>query len=77
MDVLTSSEFRKRYASLLRPTIVTVNGHPIGVWEPNKGVHEGAWRQALDTEAVPPVHAAAVVGFNSRPFTPVPKKARA
>jgi hypothetical protein len=34
MDVLTSSEFRKRYASLTAPTKVTVNGHVIGEWRP-------------------------------------------
>jgi hypothetical protein len=34
MDVLTSSEFRRRYASLKVPTEVTVNGHVIGTWAP-------------------------------------------
>jgi hypothetical protein len=34
MDVLTSTEFRKRYASLRRETSVTVNGHLIGHWLP-------------------------------------------
>src|SRR4051812_11802102 len=34
MDVLTSTEFRKRYASLTEPTHVTVSGHVIGTWQP-------------------------------------------
>lgn len=34
MDVLTSAEFRKRYAKLTRTTRVTVNGHLIGEWTP-------------------------------------------
>jgi len=38
MDVLTSTEFRKRYATLKRPTAVTVNGHTIGVWHPGNPV---------------------------------------
>lgn len=35
MDVLTSTEFRKRYAALRSPTHVTVNGHVIGTWTPS------------------------------------------
>jgi len=69
MDEMASSEFRRRYASLLRPTVVTVNGHPIGVWQPHKGPQEDAWRSALGTDPVPP----ALGSFSSRPFTPVPK----
>jgi hypothetical protein len=34
MDKMASSEFRRRYASLTKPVIVTVSGHPIGVWTP-------------------------------------------
>jgi hypothetical protein len=37
MDALTSTEFRKRYASLTEPTTVTVNGHAIGIWTPSGG----------------------------------------
>lgn len=33
-DTLSSSEFRKRYATLKRRTVVSANGHPIGVWDP-------------------------------------------
>ena len=73
MDHMPSSEFRRRYASLLRPTIVTVNGHPIGVWQPHKGPNEDQWRGALGAEPVPPPVERAVGSFSSRPFTPVPK----
>lgn len=34
MDVLPSAEFRKVYAKLTAPTVVTVNGHEIGTWVP-------------------------------------------
>lgn len=34
MDELPSTEFRKRYARLTKPALVTVNGHVIGRWMP-------------------------------------------
>jgi hypothetical protein len=34
MDELASTEFRKRYATLKEPVVVTVNGHAIGTWLP-------------------------------------------
>lgn len=34
METITSTEFRKRYASLRKATVVTVNGHTIGTWTP-------------------------------------------
>ena len=34
MNELPSTEFRKRFAGLTGPTLVTANGHPIGVWTP-------------------------------------------
>jgi hypothetical protein len=34
MNELPSAEFRKQYAKLTEPTVVTVNGHPIGTWIP-------------------------------------------
>jgi hypothetical protein len=34
MDVISSAEFRIRYAKLIAPTLVTVNGHPLGTWTP-------------------------------------------
>ena len=34
MDTLSSAKFRKSYARLTEPTIVTVNGHSLGMWVP-------------------------------------------
>jgi hypothetical protein len=34
MNELTSSEFRKRFAKLTEETLVTANGHLIGIWTP-------------------------------------------
>jgi hypothetical protein len=31
---ITSSQFRNRYAYLRDPSLVTVNGHPLGIWVP-------------------------------------------
>lgn len=40
MDTLNSSEFRRRYASLTKPTIVTAGGHVIGLWTPRPPMSE-------------------------------------
>lgn len=37
MKSIPSSEFRKTYANLTEPTIVTVLGHDIGEWIPYRG----------------------------------------
>lgn len=34
MKTISSAEFRKVYPRLTEDAIVTVNGHPIGRWEP-------------------------------------------
>lgn len=34
MKTMPSTEFRKTYASITERVVVTVSGHPIGVWEP-------------------------------------------
>jgi hypothetical protein len=34
MSYISSTEFRKRFARLEEPIIVTANGHPIGQWVP-------------------------------------------
>jgi hypothetical protein len=34
MNELPSAKFRNQYAKLKEQTVVTVNGHPIGVWNP-------------------------------------------
>jgi hypothetical protein len=79
LDSITSTQFRQRYASLTQPTVVTVSGHPIGTWVPAPpSFDETAIRQRwLDigktpTTAQPPI--VAQERFNSRPFTPAPKK---
>ena len=53
MDRLTSSEFRKRYASLSERTAVTVNGHVIGEWVPvNAPVRQMTTAWSMPDEAV-------------------------
>jgi hypothetical protein len=72
MDEMSSSEFRKRYASLTRPTIVTVNGHTIGRWLPGVPAVD-----AVDVGGAPETRPVGLrptdLRFNSKPFRPVPK----
>jgi hypothetical protein len=72
MDEMPSSEFRKHYATLSKPTVVTVSGHAIGIWQPID----------LMKRILLPVDQGGISGlvelpfestFSSRPFTPVPK----
>ncbi len=63
---MPSSEFRRRYASLREPVIVTVNGHAIGHYQPISRA-----TRALD--GIRPDEPPALDTFNTRPFTPVPK----
>jgi hypothetical protein len=65
MDTMTSTEFRRRYATLTEPTMVTVLGRPIGIWNPH----------FVEAVAAERGHQVATYGrsFSSRPFTPVPK----
>jgi hypothetical protein len=80
METITSAEFRKRYASLAEPMIVTVNGHPIGTWRP---LDVAAGVISLDHE-VTPAQAEEIRTaltpmpgdrFNTQPFMgPIPKK---
>ena len=84
MDILPSSEFRKTFASLTKPTSVTANGHTIGSWIPAGSTmtfetgkdDEIAFlkRQLADRAPVTPTVGPRGGQFNSRPFTPVPKK---
>lgn len=98
MDIINSAAFRKTYAKLAKPTIVTVSGHAIGMWSPVDHPFPGLdAKQALDelNETRPANRLAARpwasggaacdccpdgihkrANFNSRPFTPVPKKGR-
>jgi hypothetical protein len=79
MDVLPSAEFRKRYASLTKPTKVTVNGHTIGVWTPGgpnpdyNDMPDVIDRMLLGLPPQPRPPAAKSDRYNTRPFTPVPK----
>ncbi len=68
---MPSSEFRRRYASLREPVIVTVNGHAIGHYQPISTATDG---RALDR--IRPDEPPALDTFNTRPFTPVPKPDR-
>lgn len=43
MDELSSTEFRKSFARLTKPTVVTVNGHVMGQWLPYGGPEREAW----------------------------------
>jgi hypothetical protein len=78
MDEMGSSEFRRRYASLTKSTLVTVNGHTIGTWIPT----EAGWLGPVAEHALRqpgPVIAErhdSLRPFNSRPFTPAPKKGK-
>lgn len=83
MDELSSTEFRKRFARLTSPTVVTVNGHPIGEWRPvqvSVAYMLDRQRQLKDFVVLEdPVADAAKVRamadrYNTRPFTPVPKR---
>jgi hypothetical protein len=88
MNRLPSSEFRKTFARLTEATTVTVHGHVIGEWVPVRiaryqtiqevkatlaSVRRDAEEVAAGADAV---DWRAVAGFNSRPFTPVPKVTR-
>ena len=101
MDRLSSSEFRKRYASLTDRTEVAVNGHVIGTWVPinapvrqlttpypmpDEDVVDHGWgtpeQQALATERLAQGKPDVTIvedyptRFNTRPFTPVPKRGK-
>jgi hypothetical protein len=45
MDSIPSAEFRKRYASLAEPTVVTANGRRLGTWLPGDA---GAEQEPLE-----------------------------
>ena len=73
MDEMPSARFRREYAKLTQATTVTVNGHMIGIWIPRGGA---AHHIDLSAHVVPEGQFSKTLrerGFNSRPFTPVPK----
>lgn len=72
MDKMPSTQFRNTYSTLTSAVEVTVNGHAIGTWLPSPySVHELA-RAADVVRRDGPVEP----GFNTHPFTPVPKKGK-
>jgi hypothetical protein len=79
MSTIPSAEFRKTYAKLAEPTVVTVNGHPIGVWTPTPGNDESLVPVEDPPQSLIPIAVREQVAqaldprFNTRPFTPVPK----
>jgi hypothetical protein len=86
MDELTSTEFRRRYATLKSATMIVALGRPIGMWIPvSRGgfvpvslAREGG-NTILDAKGtVDDIDESASRGnsFNTRPFTPVPKRER-
>jgi hypothetical protein len=76
MDTISSAEFRKRYATLDLPTIVTVNGHPVGTWLPLGAQLPTVTRiNGKEVNRSPAMSKAEYERFNTQPFTgPIPKK---
>jgi hypothetical protein len=81
---MDSTTFRREYARLTQPTEVTVNGHAIGTWLPSP-YSAAEFRSGVELREVSLVHTdaapgqmdrAGAYGFNTRPFTPVPKKGK-
>ena len=50
MDKMPSTIFRNSYSSLTRPTVVTVNGRPIGTWNPGPWGTLGALVEPIETK---------------------------
>ncbi len=48
MNEIPSTQFRKQFAKLAEPTLVTANGHPIGTWRPLWTVGEDGKDIVLD-----------------------------
>lgn len=83
MDKMPSTQFRKAYATLTEPTDVTVNGHTIGAWYPavyleKDKVYFPTGDGRIYREDGTKVGTVPVVEgrFNSKPFTPAPKKGK-
>jgi hypothetical protein len=68
MQKMPSSEFRKSYASLTERTLVTVNGHIIGVWTPRDSILEQA--RLAGQEAAKAIRD---MDLSARPIRPAPK----
>ena len=74
MDSISSAVFRRTYATLTTPVVVTVNGHPIGTYQPISAAIDS--RYVAQERPGEPLTPPSVTGhsFNSRPFSPAPKK---
>lgn len=71
MDRLPSSEFRKTFARLTRPVVVTVRDHPIGTWTPapapaREATHEAPTSAPEPVVAAPKAHPATVARGQAR-----------
>lgn len=86
-DEVSSAEFRRTYSKLRQPTNVTALGRVIGQWIPaNSATYVSAIVRNDEVEVfglIPPEGAKTrepdpvndpTFRFNTRPFTPVPKK---
>ena len=73
MNELPSTEFRKTFAKLEEETLVTVNGHPIGMWSPTNASSSIAWVM----EYLPKlIHADVSLGLDTRWMEPIREAAR-
>ena len=81
MNELPSSDFRKTFPRLKEATQVNANGHTIGLWIPFDAagyapveIRGGAiYGAPHNADGEPTTETRLVAGFNSRPFTPVPR----
>jgi hypothetical protein len=78
MDKMPSTQFRKTFSRLTDATTVTVNGHIIGEWVPVRTARYQTVQEVKATLAAVrrDVDEVAAERFNTRPFTPVPKKGK-
>jgi hypothetical protein len=72
MDELTSTEFRRRYASLTKPTVVKVLGRVIGTWVPRAWVPSDQQIVRYDQQPVRAVPKVKAMTDTPRPTEPLP-----
>jgi len=77
MDELPSAQFRKVYATLKSPVVVTVNGHAIGTYQPIMSMIDvraiEATRPGEPRAPTATISGPAVTRNPYREFRPVPK----
>lgn len=73
MDEMPSAEFRRTYARLMKPTMVTVNGHVIGQWSPIGRTEDVKLYPDGEVRVDRPREWVEEPRFNSRGSRPVPK----